>query len=189
MGIKTLPRYLSNLSEHIARTLEPQLRNIVDYLYIQIDYSDSSMIKLLTDIKMTTASIRFKDPMDYEIFCELTANLSKNLKVDFYTDRNISDLVDNIFLFDAVIVGSEAGRNLVINSNLSRKEVLDYVNLGGSLLIFGQNIGGYGWMRNFGIVEWKDIEKSMPLGIILLYRGAMTLGKGLQITGAYMDSK
>ena len=25
VGIKTLPRYLSNLSEHIARTLEPQL--------------------------------------------------------------------------------------------------------------------------------------------------------------------
>lgn len=87
--------------------------------------------------------------IEYSILNEL------GYKVDFYTDRNISDLVDHIFLFDAVIVGSEAGRNLLINSNLSRKEVFDYVNLGGSLLIFGQNIGGYGWMRNFGIVEWN----------------------------------
>ena len=36
----------------------------------------------------------------------------------------------------------------------------------------------------FGVLSWKDIEKSMPWGIILLYGGAMTLGKGLQITGA-----
>ena len=36
----------------------------------------------------------------------------------------------------------------------------------------------------FGILNWKDIERSMPWGIILLYGGAMTLGKGLQITGA-----
>lgn len=86
VGIRTLPRYLSNLSEHIARTLEPQLRGIVDYSYIQIDYSNSSMVKLLTNVKTTTVSIRFKDPMDYEIFCELTTNLSKNLNVDFYTD-------------------------------------------------------------------------------------------------------
>ena len=36
----------------------------------------------------------------------------------------------------------------------------------------------------FNILNWKDIEKSMPWGIILLYGGAMTLGKGLQVTGA-----
>lgn len=36
----------------------------------------------------------------------------------------------------------------------------------------------------FDILSWKDIERSMPWGIILLYGGAMTLGKGLQITGA-----
>ncbi len=36
----------------------------------------------------------------------------------------------------------------------------------------------------FDILNWKDIERSMPWGIILLYGGAMTLGKGLQITGA-----
>ena len=36
----------------------------------------------------------------------------------------------------------------------------------------------------FNILNWRDIEKSMPWGIILLYGGAMTLGKGLQITGA-----
>ena len=36
----------------------------------------------------------------------------------------------------------------------------------------------------FNIVDWKDVERGMPWGIILLYGGAMTLGKGLQITGA-----
>ncbi len=36
----------------------------------------------------------------------------------------------------------------------------------------------------FNILSWRDVEKSMPWGIILLYGGAMTLGKGLQITGA-----
>ncbi len=36
----------------------------------------------------------------------------------------------------------------------------------------------------FNILSWKDIERSMPWGVILLYGGAMTLGKGLQITGA-----
>lgn len=86
VGIKTLPRYLSNLSEHIARTLEPQLMNIVDYSHLVIDYSNSSMVKLLTDVKTATASVRFKDPMDYEIFCELATNISKNFNADFYTD-------------------------------------------------------------------------------------------------------
>jgi len=36
----------------------------------------------------------------------------------------------------------------------------------------------------FNILNWRDVEKSMPWGIILLYGGAMTLGKGLQVTGA-----
>jgi sodium-dependent dicarboxylate transporter 2/3/5 len=36
----------------------------------------------------------------------------------------------------------------------------------------------------FNILDWKDIEKSMPWGVILLYGGAMTIGKGLQVTGA-----
>jgi len=86
VGVKTLPRFLSTLSEHVTRTLEPQLRNIICYSYIEINYSDSNKMKLLTDIKTSTASIRFKDPMDYEIFCELTTNVSKNQNIDFYTD-------------------------------------------------------------------------------------------------------
>ncbi len=36
----------------------------------------------------------------------------------------------------------------------------------------------------FGIVEWKDIEKMLPWGIILLYGGAITMGVGLYKTGA-----
>ncbi|KYK22546.1 hypothetical protein AYK25_07185 [Thermoplasmatales archaeon SM1-50] len=35
-----------------------------------------------------------------------------------------------------------------------------------------------------GAITWKDIEKRVPWGIILLYGGAITLGFGLQKTGA-----
>jgi solute carrier family 13 (sodium-dependent dicarboxylate transporter), member 2/3/5 len=35
-----------------------------------------------------------------------------------------------------------------------------------------------------GVVNWKDIEKRVPWGIILLYGGAITLGIGIYETGA-----
>jgi len=36
----------------------------------------------------------------------------------------------------------------------------------------------------FGTITWNDIEKKVPWGIILLYGGAITLGLGMQQTGA-----
>jgi len=35
-----------------------------------------------------------------------------------------------------------------------------------------------------GCINWKDVEKRVPWGIILLYGGAITLGIGIQTTGA-----
>jgi len=35
-----------------------------------------------------------------------------------------------------------------------------------------------------GCIDWKDVEKRVPWGIILLYGGAITLGIGIQNTGA-----
>jgi sodium-dependent dicarboxylate transporter 2/3/5 len=35
-----------------------------------------------------------------------------------------------------------------------------------------------------GCISWKDVEKRVPWGIILLYGGAITLGIGMQKTGA-----
>jgi solute carrier family 13 (sodium-dependent dicarboxylate transporter), member 2/3/5 len=35
-----------------------------------------------------------------------------------------------------------------------------------------------------GSISWKDVEKKVPWGIILLYGGAITLGLGMQQTGA-----
>jgi len=35
-----------------------------------------------------------------------------------------------------------------------------------------------------GCITWKDVEKRVPWGIILLYGGAITLGIGMQKTGA-----
>jgi sodium-dependent dicarboxylate transporter 2/3/5 len=35
-----------------------------------------------------------------------------------------------------------------------------------------------------GVITWKDVEKRVPWGIILLYGGAITLGIGIQETGA-----
>lgn len=35
-----------------------------------------------------------------------------------------------------------------------------------------------------GLINWKDVEKRVPWGIILLYGGAITLGLGIEKTGA-----
>jgi len=35
-----------------------------------------------------------------------------------------------------------------------------------------------------GVITWKDVEKKVPWGIILLYGGAITLGIGMQRSGA-----
>ena len=35
-----------------------------------------------------------------------------------------------------------------------------------------------------GVIDWKDVEKAIPWGVLLLYGGAITLGKGLLETGA-----
>ncbi len=35
-----------------------------------------------------------------------------------------------------------------------------------------------------GVIDWKDVERSIPWGVLLLYGGAITLGKGLLNTGA-----
>ena len=50
---------------------------------------------------------------------------------------------------------------------------LAVVALAGSLLLFFS-----------GLINWKDVEKRVPWGIILLYGGAITLGYGMQKTGA-----
>ncbi len=58
------------------------------------------------------------------------------------------------------------------------------------LFIFG-NIGtaviailGATAMFVFGVIDWKDVEKAIPWGVLLLYGGAITLGKGMLSTGA-----
>jgi hypothetical protein len=86
IGLQTLPRYLSNLSEHVARTLEPELKKIITYSYIKINFSDSDITDRLSKIKTCSSSVHFKDNMDYQIFCEIVLNLSTNFMIDFYTD-------------------------------------------------------------------------------------------------------
>ena len=58
------------------------------------------------------------------------------------------------------------------------------------LFIFG-NIGtaviailGATAMFVLGVIDWKDVEKAIPWGVLLLYGGAITLGKGMLSTGA-----
>lgn len=86
MGVRFLPRYLSSLSDNIVRTFEIELKNILDYGYLTIDFRDKKKVTLLSDVKGCISPVRFKDPMDYVIFCELVVNLSKKLMIDFYTD-------------------------------------------------------------------------------------------------------
>ncbi len=35
-----------------------------------------------------------------------------------------------------------------------------------------------------GVLEWKDAERAIPWGVVLLYGGAITIGKGMYLTGA-----
>ncbi len=35
-----------------------------------------------------------------------------------------------------------------------------------------------------GVIDWKDVERSIPWGVLLLYGGAITLGKGMINSGA-----
>lgn len=35
-----------------------------------------------------------------------------------------------------------------------------------------------------GVIDWKDVEKAIPWGVLLLYGGAITIGKGMLSTGA-----
>ncbi len=59
-----------------------------------------------------------------------------------------------------------------------------------ALFIFG-NIGtaviailGATLMFLSGVIDWKDVERAIPWGVLLLYGGAITLGKGILATGA-----
>lgn len=86
VGIKTLPRHLSNLVENITRTIDVKLNDIVNYVVIYIEHDDSEVAQKYTDIKRITSPVRFKDSTDYDIFCEIVMNLSNALMVSFYTD-------------------------------------------------------------------------------------------------------
>ena len=86
IGLQTLPRYLSNLSEHISRTLEPELKKIISYTNIKINLSNSDEADKFTEVKTCSSSVHFKDSIDYQIFCEIVINLSANFMLDFYTD-------------------------------------------------------------------------------------------------------
>jgi len=86
IGVRTLPTYLSNLSENVTRTLEPELQKIIQYSYIKINFSDDDMTKRLSQIKKYSSSVHFKDSIDYQIFCEIVLHLSMNFMIDFYTD-------------------------------------------------------------------------------------------------------
>jgi len=85
-GIRFLPRYLSNLSDNMVRTFEIELGKIIEYDIIGIKYSNKNELSLLSDVKECIAPVRFKDAMDFVIFCELVFNLSKKNLIDFYTD-------------------------------------------------------------------------------------------------------
>ncbi len=59
------------------------------------------------------------------------------------------------------------------------------------VLVFGRDfdvavvvIGGAIAMFISGVLEWKDVERTIPWGVILLYGGAITMSEGLQSTGA-----
>lgn len=88
VGMRTLPRYLSDLSENYTRTIDAKLKDIVVYDIMFVDYDNEGEIKKLAKIKKTILSIKFSDSNDFEIFCEIVIKLSKLSIIYFYTDDN-----------------------------------------------------------------------------------------------------
>ena len=97
---------------------------------------------------------------------------------------------------DVTMAKKEIDNQLAIAGKMGRSEVLVLVILVFTVLlwIFFSSfpylglavIAILGGILLFltGCISWKDVEKRVPWGIILLYGGAITLGMGMQSTGA-----
>lgn len=90
----------------------------------------------------------------------------------------------------------EIQHQVTLEGKIKRKEIMVLIILLATILmwiIFSHSvyfglavIALFGAFLLFltGCVSWKDVEKSVPWGIILLYGGAVTLGIGIQNTDA-----
>jgi len=90
---------------------------------------------------------------------EINRQVSRSGKMGKYEITVLSIMVLTIFLW--IFVSSPAYFSLAV------------IALFGSILLFIT-----------GCITWKDVEQRVPWGIILLYGGAITLGVGMQQTGA-----
>jgi len=97
---------------------------------------------------------------------------------------------------DVTLAKKEIDHQLTIAGKMGRSEVLVLVILVFTIILwiffssfpyFGLAvIAILGGILLFltGCISWKDVEKRVPWGIILLYGGAITLGMGMQSNGA-----
>jgi len=97
---------------------------------------------------------------------------------------------------DITIAKKEIEKKVKISGKITNKEILVLIILAATVLMwiflshnyyFGlAAIAILGAFLLFltGCINWKDVEKRVPWGIILLYGGAITLGIGIQTTGA-----
>jgi len=97
---------------------------------------------------------------------------------------------------DITIAKKEIEKQVKITGRITNKEILILIILVATVLMwiflshnhyFGlAAIAILGAFLLFltGCINWKDVEKRVPWGIILLYGGAITLGIGIQTTGA-----
>jgi sodium-dependent dicarboxylate transporter 2/3/5 len=77
-----------------------------------------------------------------------------------------------------IIVLSILAFTIILWIFFSDTQTIPYLGLAGIALL------GSILLFLFGTITWNDIEKKVPWGIILLYGGAITLGIGMQQTGA-----
>jgi sodium-dependent dicarboxylate transporter 2/3/5 len=101
-----------------------------------------------------------------------------------------------IELKDITRAKNEIQKQVSIAGKISKKETLVFLILIATVLMwvflshniyFGLAVVAiFGAFLLFltGCISWKDVEKRVPWGIILLYGGAITLGIGIQKTGA-----
>lgn len=142
----TLNLVLSNVSVEIGE--EERFYNFPTYGKTNIANKENAVVHRILNIR-EAPRIAYINGSEYEF--NLTENLGYSL--DYYSQTNISDLIDRIFFYDVVVVGSKAGENSAINAYLSNKAIFDYVYLGGCLAVFGQG-SNYTWLSNFGIRGW-----------------------------------
>jgi len=111
---------------------------------------------------------------------------NRGCRVVEFSSANIGDLFNisyenNLYTFDAVIIGTHAAQDLSINGNLTAgsSEIYSYVLKGGSLGLLGQD-SGYGFLSSFYIDA--SAQGGVNQTLVESYLGILNFPGNLSVT-------